>query len=125
MQIIDNAGRQCARLPGIEHRTLACADDGLEALSLWQQSLAPGAVTPPHHHDCEELVVVTAGRGMLRVGGEAREFGPGTTLVIPAGASHQLVSLGPGSLEVMAVFGATPVGTFGPDGTELDLPWRS
>ena len=125
MQIIDHACQPRAHLPGIEHRTLACADDGLATLSLWQQSLDASAATPPHRHDCEEVVVVTAGCGTLHLGDEVRAFGPGMTLVIPRGVEHQIVATGPGALELIAAFGATPVGTFAPDGAPLELPWRT
>jgi mannose-6-phosphate isomerase-like protein (cupin superfamily) len=125
MQIIDNSRRPRAHLPGVEHCTLACADDGLATLSLWQQSLEAGAATPPHRHDCDEVVVVTAGRGTLRAGDDVRAFGPGMTLVIRRGVEHQITAMGPGALELIAAFGATPVGTFAPDGAPLELPWRT
>ena len=56
--VLSNAGREGAELPGIEHLTLAGGEQGLSGLSVWRQSMAPGSATPPHQHDCEEVVLV-------------------------------------------------------------------
>ncbi|HEX7374390.1 MAG TPA: cupin domain-containing protein [Steroidobacteraceae bacterium] len=87
--------------------------------------MAAGGATPPHRHDCEEVVVVLAGRGRLEIDGVAHAFGPDTTLIIPAGVNHQIFSDGPETLECIAAFAATPVAVDLPDGTPIDLPWAS
>lgn len=125
MHVIDNAGREKARLPGIEHLTVAGSTEGLSRLSVWRQTMAPGCATPPHRHDCEEVVLVVAGRGELHVGELKIPFGPDATLVLPPGLSHQIVNTGAVPLETVAAFSATPVGTFLPDGAPLELPWKS
>jgi len=114
-----------AVLPGIEHTTLANADLGTRQLSMWRQTMAPGAATPPHRHDCEEVVLVQSGRGHVLVDGRRIEFGPDTTLVLPAGVDHQIVNSGDEPVRTLAVFAATPVGTALPDGQPIELPWRS
>ena len=125
MYVIAHALLDSGSIPGIEHRTLAGRAQGLQHLSLWRQSIAAGGATPPHRHDCEEVVVVLAGRGRLEIGGVAHRFGPDTTLIIPAGVNHQIFSDGPEPLECIAAFAATPVGVVLPDGTPIDLPWAS
>lgn len=125
MLVHRNAELPGATLPGIEHTTLANADLGAHHLSMWRQSMAPGAATPPHHHDCEEVVLVQSGRGQLHIDGRVVDFGPDVTLVLPAGVDHQIVNTGDEPLCTLAVFPATPVGTALPDGQPVDLPWRS
>jgi mannose-6-phosphate isomerase-like protein (cupin superfamily) len=125
MYVIDHARLAPSSIPGIEHRTIASRAQGLQHLSLWRQSLIAGGATPPHRHDCEEVVVILAGRGRLQVEGVAHTFGPDMTLVIPAGMDHQIFSDGPEPLECIAAFAATPVAVVLPDGTPIDLPWAS
>jgi mannose-6-phosphate isomerase-like protein (cupin superfamily) len=125
MRVIENAGRVQSELPGIEHLTLAGAAHGLTGLSLWRQSMAPGSATPPHRHDCEEVVVVLEGSGELHMGGRIVPFGPDSTLVLPPNLPHQIVNTGRVPLKTLAAFSSTPVGTFLPDGAPIELPWES
>jgi mannose-6-phosphate isomerase-like protein (cupin superfamily) len=125
MHVTQHAGLEKSGIPGIEHRTLACAAQGLEHLSLWRQTLAPGSASPPHRHDCEEVVVVLAGRGRVVVDGVSHAFGPDSTLVIPPGVDHQLFCDLGEPMAVIAAFSATPVRTDLPDGTPLALPWAT
>lgn len=125
MYVHRNAELAGASLPGIEHTTLASADLGARRISLWRQALAPGAATPPHRHDCEEVVLVEAGRGQLLIDGDVFEFGADSTLVLPAGRDHQIVNHGDAPLRLLAVFPSTPVATVLPDGKPIALPWRS
>ncbi len=125
MYVILNQPPAEAGLPGIAHATLAGSSDGLRDISIWQQSVAPGAVTPPHRHDCEEVVLCTAGNGELHIAGRVERFGPNTTVVIPRNADHQIFSVGSEPLQMVAVFGMSPVEVYLPDGERLELPWRS
>ena len=112
-------------IPGVAHATLAGQAAGLRSLSVWRQSMEPGHCTPPHTHDCEEVVMCDAGRGEVHIGGRVHAFGAGQTLVLPAGVPHQIFSLGDAPLVTTAVFPATPVPVALPDGQALDLPWRT
>ncbi len=125
MQIIDNAGREKSILPGIEHLTVAGSAQGLEHMSVWQQSMASGCATPPHYHDCEEVVLVLEGNGEVQIGDQRYSFGPDTTLVIQPSVPHQIFNTGSVPLKTVAAFSATPVGTFLPHGEWLELPWTS
>ena len=125
MKVIDNATLPHAQLPGLDHVTLAGADVGLRKLSVWQQTIAPGGATPPHFHDCEEVVLVTAGIGAIRVPSGSHTFGAGTTLLIPPLEDQQIVNTGSTPVELAGIFSTTPVGVFEPAGEALDLPWRS
>ena len=123
--VFSNAGRAGASLPGIEHLTLAGSEQGLTGLSVWRQSMAPGCATPPHAHDCEEVVLVLEGTGELHLDGKVTAFGPDTTLVLPPNRPHQIFNTGSTTLRTVAAFSCSPVGTFLPDGAPLALPWTS
>jgi quercetin dioxygenase-like cupin family protein len=114
-----------APIPGIAHATWAGQADGLQHLSVWRQTMAPGAATPPHRHPCEEVVLCLAGSGEVHTEGEVHRFGAGCTLVLPADRDHQIFNTGAVAMETIGIFAATPVGTCLPDGAALELPWRT
>jgi mannose-6-phosphate isomerase-like protein (cupin superfamily) len=67
----------------------------LAQVEVWQQAFAPQAGTPIHRHDCEEVFVVLAGSGTLRVrdaadaGFRALRFQANSTLVVQPNFVHQ------------------------------------
>lgn len=124
MFVIENSTRPATGLPGIHHQTLIDAADGVPGLALWRQTLAPGAVTPPHRHDCDEVVVVARGRGEVRYAGRAVTFGPDTTLVLPAREAHQIVNTGAEPIELIAAFAAGDPAAYDADGRRIPLPWE-
>jgi mannose-6-phosphate isomerase-like protein (cupin superfamily) len=70
--------------------------------SLAEATLAPGGATTEHfHRQSEELYLVTAGSGRLRVEGEEREIASGDCVVIPPGARHKLWNTGGELLRVV------------------------
>jgi quercetin dioxygenase-like cupin family protein len=125
MNVIEQGRPVAAGIPGVAHATWAGQDNGLRQISLWRQSLEPGAATPPHRHDCDEVVLCQQGEGEVHIDGTVHRFGAAQTIVLPKGSQHQIFNVGAGLLEILGVFGATPVGTYAPDGTDLPLPWRS
>lgn len=125
MHVLHNQAPRPTALPGIAHITLAGQEQGLKQLSLWQQSLAPGAATPPHRHDVEEAVVCLDGEGELHIDGKVEKFATNSTLLIPAGVDHQIFCVGHCALHMIAVFASTPVAAYFPDGNAIDLPWRT
>lgn len=125
MPIITNSSRRVFALPGLEHQTLAGASDGLKRLEFWMQTLAPGAETPVHYHECEEVVVVHRGSGHTTIAGETRPFGPGTTLVIQPKVVHQIVNRGADSMFLVAALSETPARVFTPAGELMLLPWQA
>lgn len=126
MPVIEQAHPHTTPIPGISHSTWAGAADGLQQLSVWRQTLAPGAATPPHRHPCDEVVMCLGGWGELHEDGVApQRFGPDQTVLLPKGRFHQIVACGALPLELIGVFAATPVPVELPDGSSLELPWRS
>jgi quercetin dioxygenase-like cupin family protein len=125
MHVISNRQPVSSAIPGIAHVTLAGQQEGLSKLSVWQQSVAPGSATPPHRHDCEEVVLCSGGTGELRLGEKVERFARNMTVIIPANAEHQIINVGNEPLQFVAVFSASPVRACFPDGTAIELPWRS
>jgi quercetin dioxygenase-like cupin family protein len=130
MKVSPNPVLAASLFPGILHATLAGSEQGLKHLSVWQQILEPGAATPPHRHDCEEVVLCSAGRGELRFahheeGNRRLSFGAHQTVSIPRNALHQLVNVGREPLHIVAVFSKSPVEVQLPDGEPVALPWPS
>ncbi len=123
MNVTEQSRPAATPIPGVAHATWAGQADGLRQLSVWRQTLAPGAVTPVHLHDCDEVVLCLSVNGELHADGRAQRFGADCTLVIPQGLEHQIVNTGPMPMDLVATFGGTPVGVQLPDGTALDLPW--
>jgi mannose-6-phosphate isomerase-like protein (cupin superfamily) len=89
------------------------------------QTVEPGAETPVHYHDCEEVIVIMSGSGQLSINDKVLEFGPNSTLIIPPDIVHQLVNSGTEEIRLIASFSSTPAKVFLPDGEELALPWQS
>lgn len=110
-------------LPGIVHQTLAGPRDGMKNMEVWMQTVAPGAETPMHRHDCEEVIVVLAGSGICEIEGEVRSFGAGATIVVPRNAVHRIANSGSEPMQLVAGLSAAPVLVHAPDGTRIPLPW--
>lgn len=125
MIVIQQTRPEPAEIPGVAHATWAGEADGLTQVSVWRQSMQPGAATPSHSHDCDEVVLCTGGQGEVHADGQVHRFAAGCTLVLPRGLVHQIFNTGKVPLETTGVFGATPVVTLQPDGEALPLPWRT
>lgn len=125
MSVIEQCQPEPTAIAGISHATSAGEAQGLDQLSIWRQSLAPGAGTPPHRHDCDEVVVCLGGEGELHTEGRQQRFGGHSILILPRGRVHQFFSVGSQPLEILGIFGESPVPTRQPDGELLPLPWLS
>lgn len=119
------AATDAFHLPGIEHRTLAGAAQGLAALEVWHQRLDAGAATPPHSHDCDEVVVLLEGEAEVDEAGEVRRIAAPATIVLPAGRPHRIVNAGSVPLWLVAAFAASPARALRPDGHPIPLPWEA
>ena len=52
-------------------------------------NFSKGARTKFHSHDCDQLLVVTAGKGIVATNGEEHQVGAGDVVLIPAGEKHR------------------------------------
>lgn len=54
-----------------------------------------GSEQPVHAHGANEQVyVIIRGRGIMRVGNEQQEVGPGTVVFVPPGTGHAILNAG-------------------------------
>ena len=125
MHVIEQSRPEQTPIPGVQHATWAGSAQGLNQLSVWRQSLAAGGATPPHAHDCDEVALCLSGTGEVHIAGKAERFGADCTVVLPKGVVHQIFNVGPLPLELVGIFGSSPVGTNLPDGAAIELPWST
>ncbi len=57
-------------------------------LSVAWVEVAPGSRQRPHSHAPEQVYVIARGRGMMHVGDETQEVGPGDLIYIPPNVPH-------------------------------------
>ena len=88
-------------------RTLA---DGLDTQLFWGKhamlsvlTCAPNAAGEEHHHEEEQWAVVIEGSGVLLVGQEEFEVGPGDVCHIPCGMPHNFIA-GPAGARILDIF---------------------
>ena len=63
--------------------------------SLAEARLLPGASTTRHYHPrAEEIYYITSGRGLMQLGHQRAELGPGDAVAIPPGQVHQITNTG-------------------------------
>jgi mannose-6-phosphate isomerase-like protein (cupin superfamily) len=76
-------------------------------LSLAEATVPPGSTTIEHlHRRSEELYLVTAGSGLLRVGGEERAVTAGDCVAIPPETPHRLRN--DGEVDLVVVCACSP-----------------
>ena len=124
MPVVQNDRLKKFAIPGLEHQTLAGPEHGMKTLEMWMQTIQPGSVTPVHRHACEEAIVVLRGSGRLTVEGEDIDFGPNSTLQIPADAIHQIVNTGTEDMFMIAALGQAPVKVCTAENEHMPLPWQ-
>jgi mannose-6-phosphate isomerase-like protein (cupin superfamily) len=105
MKLIDNAEVQKFHFLGNYQQTLAGADQGLKTFEVWRVILAPGGEIPEIRHEGEVAALTLQGTGRMVVDDEKVEIRPDTTLVIPAGASRQVVNTGKEDLVLLLIRG--------------------
>lgn len=123
MRVNQNSVMKKHNLPGLEHQTLAGGRDGLHGIEVWRQTIAAGAATPVHRHDCEEVIVCLKGAAVCHYNGEQYHFKEDETLVIPAGVTHQICNAGDGELYIMAALAMAPVRVETAEHQHMALPW--
>lgn len=62
--------------------------------SLGYSIFTPGTALSPVAHEVEELAIVVAGTGELRLDDQTIAYGPGDALFIPAGVWHAVANTG-------------------------------
>ena len=66
--------------------------------------MIPPGRAPEHQHTYDEVVHVLAGQGVVHLGSEDAEIGPGTSIYLPPHQPHCLENTGAETLQVLGVF---------------------
>lgn len=110
-------------LPGLIHQSLANRASGITSFEVWQQALAPGATTPLHRHDCEEVIIFTGGTGTMRHAGTDTPCSAGTVLLCQPNELHQIINTGSADLTLYGILAVSPVPVCDEQGQAIPLPW--
>ncbi len=103
MELIDNAEVRKFYFEGNWQQTLAGPDQGLKTFEVWRLSLAPGKEIPAFSPPVEVVALTMEGTGRAVVDGKVADIKSNTTLVIPPGASRQLVNTGDKELIIVLI----------------------
>jgi quercetin dioxygenase-like cupin family protein len=85
--------------PGVRRRAFGTKD-----VILVLNECKPGMDLRPHSHEFDQIAMITKGRAIYHIGGEPNEVGPGSVILIPAGAEHYIEPLGEDTVENIDVF---------------------
>jgi len=75
---------------------------------LAQASVPPGQRLSGHVDPMEEIYMIQTGHGLMQVGEEMQEVGPGDAIPIPIGQFHELTNTSQEELTLFVVAGLIP-----------------
>ncbi|KLU03069.1 hypothetical protein RISK_004835 [Rhodopirellula islandica] len=76
----------------------------VEQFAVGHSTLFPQGAIPEHAHSNEEVYVVLAGRGEMRVGNDVRQVAATTAIYIPSNVPHSLINDSDEDLVVMWMY---------------------
>jgi mannose-6-phosphate isomerase-like protein (cupin superfamily) len=103
MRIVNHTALVHEALQGLQRACVAGAPQGLHRFEVWVDRIEPGASTPPACHGVEQALIVLDGSGKLLLADGPQRFQAPCTVVVPAGAEHQVTNVGTGVLRLIAV----------------------
>jgi mannose-6-phosphate isomerase-like protein (cupin superfamily) len=80
----------------------------LKTFEVWRLSLAPGTEIPAFSYQGEVVALTMQGTGRVVVDGQQVGIRAETTLVIPPGASRQILNIGVEELVLFLIRGQVP-----------------
>jgi mannose-6-phosphate isomerase-like protein (cupin superfamily) len=107
MPVIANQDAPRFDLAGTHVVGLAAPSRGARETCAWRLTLAPGASSPEHVLDREEVFVALAGEARATLDGISHTVGEGDGLIVPAGVSFTIENPGDDPFEAIACL---PVG---------------
>jgi quercetin dioxygenase-like cupin family protein len=121
MAVITREQTQTFELPGTHVTGLASPSRGASETSAWRLRLEPGASSPAHSLDREEIFVVLSGTVRAAYDAHAEEASAGEALIVAPGEEVTLSTVGAEPFEAVALL---PVGGTAPlDGERMVPPW--
>ena len=85
--------------PGVRRRAFGTKD-----VLLVMNEAQPGMQLRPHKHDFDQIAMITSGKALFHVDGIPHEVGPGSILLVPAGAEHYIEPTGNETVMNLDVF---------------------
>ena len=85
--------------PGVRRRAF-----GTDDVMLVMNHCEPGMEPRPHSHDFDQIALITKGRAIYHIGEEDNDVGPGSIMLIPAGAEHWIEPTGEETVHNIDVF---------------------
>lgn len=83
------------KMMGIELKVKVSKDDSGNKISSIEQTVSPGAGSPPHIlHDADKMIYVIEGKFLLKNGDQNIEGKTGTMVYIPKGIIHNFKNIG-------------------------------
>lgn len=95
--------------PGSGFRFATDPGDGrgrVDGLTLIIEDVGPGDRIPLHRHQIDEMIVIVAGDGEVRLGDDSYPVSAASVVFVPAGAAHGTTNVGNGPLRLHAIFPA-------------------
>jgi len=105
-------GAPMERRPGVKDLKLIYPENGVPTRTLIMGivEIAPGAHSPLHRHNCEEVYYVLQGRGFCEIGGQRYDIAPGYAVYNPPNVPHRTFNTGDEPLRLVVVGGIMFVG---------------
>jgi mannose-6-phosphate isomerase-like protein (cupin superfamily) len=101
---IDEAPRMEIEGRGVSY-SLVNSEMGAEKLAVHLNVLRPHTKGPLHYHEnAEDVYIVLAGTGVIRIEDEERVVGPDQVMFIPPGVRHSVSNPGPGLLKLIEIY---------------------
>ncbi len=95
VQNIDNVPAFITKDGSEIRELLAYRNSCIRNQTLAEARLPVGGSTTPHRHlKTEEIYYILEGVGLMQVGDESQQIGPGDAVAIPPGAKHQITNVG-------------------------------
>lgn len=106
MPKIDNANPPRFTIPGVEFTAVAAPSRGTGETAVWRASVAPGSDGAIHQMTREEIIVAVAGKGTIRIAGEAHRLVPGDAFAVPPFTDFQVGSTAAAPFEAIFILPA-------------------
>jgi quercetin dioxygenase-like cupin family protein len=121
MAVISGVDAPSHEMHGVTFTALASPQRGSAETSVWRIEVPPDTPAAPHEMTREEILVVTAGRAEVQLGGERFAAEAGDTIVVPPATTFALANAGDEPLRAIVCL---PVGGQASlDGQTFTPPW--
>lgn len=111
-------------LPGTQVTGYASPSRGSQSISAWRLELAPGAVSPVHSLETDEVFIALRGAAEFHLDGRVLRVAAGDGLTVCAGTSFKIAVVSEGAFEAAACVPAGCRARIG-DGEPFAPPWAT